>query len=473
MKEQAPTSKLGGKSTKDMQQKALHQKDVCQQTKTKRTTDSRKSTSLPQHSGQPKKRTKKARTAKTTQNKESPIKYQGMANTSNELGRGGFCQSGGDASSQKLLGGSSEAEAFLPNTIPGDSRIEKVVSDLVDTIADEIHYCASIFGPGPPDAVIDVGGNQPFSTLTSAAGTVVKTRHLSSFLPQEPEFKLNVTHDSPLKSSDSADRSIYPTDKNVCSLKKEEDNDSSGSLSATKCKPHDQGRPPNLEIRDAQTVVTAINRFVLEVYYPFLLSAKQNSRNESPSTERIRISTLLAIREVLIMNAEKLFTFSHLNQSLIDSIERDGTYLSHAFANAIVRNTAKRLNARHPESHFLNDFVQATRNYDVKSEDFQTSLARADVRSMYVHPGGGKTGQQKSVLAKVSFNYARKKHPLSCNSKHRNHAGKVGIVTSTTQPAPTACAVFQIEPPDAACDETEDVTKTLESLKSLLRRQHT
>jgi len=394
------------------------------------------------------------------------------------------------------LGGSSEAEAFLPNTIPGDSRIEKVVSDLVDTIADEIYYCASIFGLGPPDAVIDVGGNQPFSTLTSAAGTVVKTRHLSSFLPQEPEFKLNVTHDSPLKSSElcgkkrtetvsvvasgptssgrvSADGSIYPTENNVCSLKKEEDNDSSDSVSATKCKPHEQGRPPNLEIRDAQAVVTAINRFVLEVYYPFLLSAKQNSRNESPSTERIRISTLVAIREVLIMNAEKLFTFSHLNQSLIDSIERDGTYLSHAFANAIVRNTAKRLNARHPKSHFLNDFVQATRNYNVKSEDFQTSLARADVRSMYAYSGGGKTGQQKSVLAKVSFNYARKKHPLSCNSKHRNHAGKVGIVTSTTQPAPTACAVFQIEPPDAACDETEDVTKTLESLKSLLRRQHT
>merc|ERR1712194_722696 len=147
------------------------------------------------------------------------------------------------------------------------------------TIADEIHYCASIFGPGPPDAVIDVGRNQSFSTLTSATGTVVKTRHLSSLLHQEPEFKLNVTHDSPLKSSElcgkkrtetvsvvasgptssgrvSADGSIYPTENNVCSLKKEEDNDSSDSVSATKCKPHEQGRPPNLEIRDAQAVVT-------------------------------------------------------------------------------------------------------------------------------------------------------------------------------------------------------------------------
>merc|ERR1712194_81543 len=180
--------------------------------------------------------------------------------------------------------------------------------------------------------------------------------------------------------------------------------------------------------------------------------------NDALCADRVRISTLLAVREMLIMNAEKIFPFASLNQATNESVERDRTWRLRGFAGAIVRNTAKRLHSCHPESHFFDDFIQATRNYDARSEDFQFSLAQADVRPVYTRSGGRDIGQEESVLAKVSFNYARAKHPLLCNNKRAVEDGG-GVQV----PAPTACAVFQIES-NATCDRTGDAVQTFESL---------
>jgi len=289
----------------------------------------------------------------------------------------------------------------------------------MDMVADEICYCASAFDAGPQEPAISNQGVLPCNKMTPIQGS----------LPEEPTLKMH-------------------------------------NLQA-------KGRCPNLDRRDIQAVIYAIRRFVLGVYCPFLCSAKRNTRNGSPSADRIRISTLLAIREVLIMNAEKLFSFAYLNQPQpVNSVERDRTYLSHVFANAIIRNTARRI---HTPSCFLDDFVQATRNYDTKSQDFQISLARPDVRSVYILSDGRNIGQQASTLANVGFNYARVRHPLLSNSNigtkgGSNQAGQEEFAISS--PVPTACAAFQVKS-DAACEETEDDTEILESLKKVLERQHT
>ena len=133
-------------------------------------------------------------------------------------------------------------------------------------------------------------------------------------------------------------------------------------------------------------------KFVLEAYHPFLLSAKHNKRNDSPNANRVRVSTLFVIREMLILNAEKLFIVSHLKQSPTDSRVKESIYLPHSFANVIIWNTTKRFHARHPESHFYDDFVQAIQSCGAKSKDFPLSLRQADVLSTHAHPDERKVG---------------------------------------------------------------------------------
>ena len=58
------------------------------------------------------------------------------------------------------------------------------------------------------------------------------------------------------------------------------------------------------QVFDADAVAVAVRRFVLEVYFPFLRSAQKSMGNESPNFDRVRISVLLAVREMLVMNAE-------------------------------------------------------------------------------------------------------------------------------------------------------------------------
>ena len=153
-----------------------------------------------------------------------------------------------------------------------------------------------------------------------------------------------------------------------------------------------QSTVPTSESYDIKFVATVIWEFVLETYHPFLLSAKQNKRHDSPNANRVRISTLFAIREMLILNAEKLFIVAHLKQSPTGSRVKESICSPHSFANVIIRNTAKRFHARHPESHFYDDFVQAIRSCGGKSKDLSLSLTQADVLSTHAHPDERKVG---------------------------------------------------------------------------------
>ncbi|KAL7534584.1 hypothetical protein ACHAWF_004875 [Thalassiosira exigua] len=226
--------------------------------------------------------------------------------------------------------------------------------------------------------------------------------------------------------------------------------------------------PPKLDFFDASTVVMAVKRFVLEVYCPFLISAKKSSGIKTPNSERIAISTLLAIRDMLIMNAEHFFRFSALKRPSVHGAADDKVYLSHALANAIVRNVAKRL----PKVQ-LAQFSRAVQNYDTKSDEFQFSLAYANAGSTLVRREGGIIGAEESLLAKVSFNYARERHPLlsTKSSTFKECIWRRRQLTSeTTCLLPTACAVFQIEEapkPDFVL--TKDTAEILEELKLALR----
>ena len=168
------------------------------------------------------------------------------------------------------------------------------------------------------------------------------------------------------------------------------------------------------------------------------------------------------------MNQEKLFTFSSLKQ--LPSCASERKYLSFVFANAIVKNASKRLSSNGLDQDGYSDFLQATRKYDSKSEEFQFSLAREHVFSRHTYHDGTRVGYQESLLAKVGFNYAHARHPLlynECRYSNGEVAGNEGA--GSDFPKPTACAAFHVEVATESDVIGED--NTLEALKNALRQK--
>mmetsp|Transcript_11637 Transcript_11637/g.25507 ORF Transcript_11637/g.25507 Transcript_11637/m.25507 type:complete len:711 (-) Transcript_11637:161-2293(-) len=419
-------------------------------------------------------------TAKQTKMPKSDNQGSNISSTKKQVANN--TKQGGKSSPTRIAGGETKA-------------IEKVLSVVVNTVADEIRHCASVFGDAKRPKVVIYGEDEVPKKKTSSVTSDSRPSLLG--VPQEfkqgkkqgaqtqslginsrnhVERKQEAASETNYSVKISAEGDIHPKKNNGCASEPHQDN-IGAKESVELSEAHSHGGSSGLDLYDIRTVVIAVRRFVLEVYCPLLLSAKNNMGNKSPNADRIRLSTLLAIREMLIMNAEKLFTFASLKQSSTSMSER--TYLSRVFANAIVRNAAKRIHSHQPKGQFLADFVQATQSYDAKSDDFQFSLARADVRSVCVHPEGEKFGQEETRLAQVSFNYARARHPLLYDKSFALEddatEGEVKSERSLTHPVPSACAVFHIEAAaTSASEETnkEDDAKILDSFKHMLRGKH-
>lgn len=312
------------------------------------------------------------------------------------------------SASPRSGGGAKRAKLFSNEIDSEDLQIKKSVNDVIDTVADEIRHCAFMFD------------------LTHKLKVIISSAKGEGSNKELPA------------ASNTAD----------CSIKT-----SAGS---------------DPDLCDIHTVIQAVRRFAVEVYCPFLLSARQCMGNKSPNFDRIRVSTLLAVREMLILNADNLFTFSTLDQTPKSSRER--LYLLHVFANAIVRNAAKRLHSNAEHGQLFADFVHASHNYDRKSEDFQFALARTDVRSVYVRQGDKPVGPEETTLAKIGFNFARERHPLLHYDRltlKEDASEALENGRPLTCPLPTACAAFYIETTTEAPDERDDHDKRI--LKSFTR----
>jgi hypothetical protein len=195
---------------------------------------------------------------------------------------------------------------------------------------------------------------------------------------------------------------------------------------------------------DANKIATAVERFALEVYCPFLLASKHCMGNTSPKRDRIIISTLLAIQEMLILNADTFFSKAHpfKNDTVGSSrVQHSLSLVARVYAAAILRTSAKRMG-----EHLFADFIRATRSYDSQGDDFQFALKHADVRARIQLPNGNKLGREESVLAKVSFNYTRERHPLLCNDEINAKDNGVAVMrhgqSTISVPTPNKCVVF-------------------------------
>jgi len=336
--------------------------------------------------------------------------------------------SGGDtdATMKKKAGAQKRPRTSkLPSTTESHKSVKdflsKAVSSVVDTVTSEICYCSSMF-----------------------ENTENKRRRVN--------LDSNAASNSSRRSTTPLD--VPPPRQSQLDSQDMKRHGNNGESSTTVA-----------QLYNSSTMVGAVRRFVNDVYCPFLLSAQKRMGNTSPNVYRIQLSTLLAIREMMLMNADKLFTFSTLDQSS-SKYSSERKYLSFVFANAIVKNAARRLPSRdRDQDQVYSDFLQATRRYDSKSEDFQFALTRTDVLEVSEHKNGIQVGEQERSLHKIGFNCARSRHPLLATTETEGVGD--GRMYGSTCPEPTACAAIYIE--TSTTVDTEDAA-TLESFKRMLRK---
>ncbi len=195
-------------------------------------------------------------------------------------------------------------------------------------------------------------------------------------------------------------------------------------------------------------VESAIERFAVEVYCPLLYSSKERSLGTSSySADRVLLSVLLALQEMLVTNAETFFPLAGLKDSSTETDigEKANSKLTGDFARALVLNAAKRLQ-RTPSDVSLKQiipnldglvdrYLEASRRYESRGEDFQLALGRLDASATYRNAKGSTLSGRESIMARTSFNFAREHHPLI--QKNDMLGGQPGA-----HPAPNACAIF-------------------------------
>jgi hypothetical protein len=207
---------------------------------------------------------------------------------------------------------------------------------------------------------------------------------------------------------------------------------------------------------------SAIRRFAVEIYCPMLYTSKdQSTGNSSHSADRVLLSTLLALRDMLIINAEKFFSCSLKDTSTIrgSGEEADANLMTRNqyFARTVVLNAAKALQRMSPDvflkhsvpnqGHVFERYLEASRNYDAKGDEFQFALEKLDARATYRNLKGSSLSERESILTRTSFNYAREQHPLLQQDDSFSGRSEVQVV-------PNACAVF-------AMGESEKVKKAV------------
>ncbi|KAL7461653.1 hypothetical protein ACHAXS_002062 [Conticribra weissflogii] len=232
----------------------------------------------------------------------------------------------------------------------------------------------------------------------------------------------------------------------------------------------------------------AVQRFAVEVYYPYLVASKKTMGNESPRCDRVLLSTFLALREMLITNADQVFNSQDLMRTAgmqppgkVPGCHLEGkasnritgidsfSFIARNIASMIIRLAAQEVSHQQGGSKFYQDFIAVANNYDTHSDDFRFCLRHADARSSCVLPNGRTLGEEESKIAKTSFNLTRNYHPLIYNEQQEQEISlslnedsvevvdKVEAKNKLVLPRANACAIFVMaETPTQIQPQTND-----------------
>jgi hypothetical protein len=216
----------------------------------------------------------------------------------------------------------------------------------------------------------------------------------------------------------------------------------------------------------------AIKRFAMDIYYPMLYTSfKEQGTETSYSALRVLISTLIAIREMLIINSEKFFPFETPKDSSThkeSGEEATSKLISRDIACAVVQNSAKALQRKSPdiflklkvsnEDSLFDQYLEASKSYDSKGDEFQFALGRVDARAVYQTAKGSQLGERESIMARTGFNYAREHHPLI----QHNDGTSTGL-RDDSQPVPNVC--FFVMGGDETKSEKNEISKSINNVE--------
>jgi len=185
----------------------------------------------------------------------------------------------------------------------------------------------------------------------------------------------------------------------------------------------------------------------------------------------VLISTLLAIREMLIINSEKFFPFETPKDSSThkeSDEEATSKLISRDIACAVVQNSAKALQRKSPDiflklkisnqDSLFDQYLEASKSYDSKGEEFQFALGRVDARAVYQTAKGSQLGERESIMARTGFNYAREQHPLI-----QHNGGTTTRLRDDSQPVPNVC--FFVMGGDETKSEKNEISKSINNVE--------
>ena len=140
-----------------------------------------------------------------------------------------------------------------------------------------------------------------------------------------------------------------------------------------------------------------LEQFIREIFFP-LLQEKQALE------DRPYVATMLALREVMTQNAEKIFDLNLDQYPLVDRMEFK--YHGKTLATSIILAANERLPIGNQD---LLRFVEA---YDTGAQEFKISLPRMSAKQVLIQPGGTELDGEEALIWKVAYNMVREKHPL-------------------------------------------------------------
>ena len=204
------------------------------------------------------------------------------------------------------------------------------------------------------------------------------------------------------------------------------------------------------KLRDValHTAAAALEQFAMQIILPSFISAGvregpgcgTDSDSSSGGSHRTLSATFLALREILMINADSYFF--RVGRSDKDrpgptpENGRNSTYgaeekvlRSRLIATGVLFASVNRLDEE--RKSVLADLVSAIGEYDAAKDTFVLCLERADGRSLGVLPNGHALGAEENIAWGVSFNAAREKHPLITTKKRRDLARRLASYSSS------------------------------------------
>jgi len=199
-----------------------------------------------------------------------------------------------------------------------------------------------------------------------------------------------------------------------------------------------------IDRKDLITFACVVEEFAKEMILPSFMVAGVNECKES--LDRIFIGTLIALREVLMLNSDSIFFISRSESS--NSTQRAKNqrkkFQSYVLATGLVAAAIGRLD--NDADAMIESFKKAIEEYDRSHESFSKHLHKLDSRTAGIRPDGKYLSKEENTAWRIAYNNAREDHPLvKYGNLNENHSFLTSPRPRLSIPKPTACSVFMVQ----------------------------